>query len=145
MPIVKICQGQPELAVRITTPGVHGSQLIDYKHIRLVILPPPEPRCELPLSPQRFKGFWPGHDVERFNASFIRPEEMPLLIYPALKVNDQGETVFRLDDQLWKRTGRYVGSIEFNNGQKIAMLDLDISTQQFILDKVTVNSQTCGA
>lgn len=143
MPIIKICQGQPSLAVKITTPGTHGAQLVDYKHLRLVIAPPIEPREELPLSPQHFSGFWPGHDTDKWNNSFILPEEQPLLIYPALYINDDGETVFRLDDQLLGRVGRYVGIIELN-GQKILELDLDISTQRFILDQVTVYSKTCG-
>lgn len=143
MPIIKICQGQPSLAVKITTPGTHGAQLVDYKHLRLVIAPPIEPREELPLSPQRFSGFWPGHDIDKWNNSFTLPEEQPLLIYPALYVNDDGETVFRLDDQLLGHVGRYVGIIELN-GQKILELDLDISTQRFILDQVTVYSKTYG-
>lgn len=144
MPIVKICQGQPSLAVRIVTPGCNGGQVIDYKQLRLVIMSPPAKRCELPLSPQHFSGFYPTHDVDKWNESFILPEEEPLLIYPAFDVNDNGDIVFRLDRQMWCRRGRYVGVIETIDGRKLVELDLDISTQQYIADTVTVNSYSCG-
>lgn len=144
MPIVKICQGQPQLAVRIVTAGADGMQLVDYKKLRLLIVPYPVARQELPLSPQHFEGFWPSHDVEKWNESFILPEEEPLLIYPAFDVNDEGEIVFRLDRQIWCRRGRYMGIVETIDGQKIVELDLDISSQRFITDRVSVNSYQCG-
>ena len=144
MPIVKICQNQPTLAVRITTPGCNGGQLVDWKQVRMVIVPPPRQTCELPLSPQCFKGCWPTHDVEKWNDSFILPETLPLLIYPAFGLNEEGEVEFVLDSQLWKRVGRYIGSIESISGEKILTLDLDICTQQFIADRVSVSSVPCG-
>ena len=68
---------------------------------------------------------------------------MPLLIYPAVGTNDDGDIVFILDSQLWKRVGRYVGSVEFNDGQKILELDLDICTTQFIADKISTDNIPC--
>ena len=144
MPIVKICQNQPTLAVRITTPGGTGGQLVDWKQVRMVIVPPPRQTWELPLSPQCFKGCWPTHDIEKWNDSFILPETQPLLIYPAFGTNEDGDIVFVLDSQLWKRVGRYIGLIEFNSGEKILELDLDICTTQFIADRVSTESVPCG-
>lgn len=144
MAIVRICQGQPELAVRLTTSGCNGAQLVDWQQVRLVIVPPPRQTCELPLSPQVFKGCWPTHDIESWNNSFILPETLPLLIYPAFGTNEDGDIVFALDEQLWKRRGRYIGVIEFINGEKITELDLDICTQQFVADRVSLNSVPCG-
>jgi len=144
MAIVRICQGQPELAVRLTTAGCNGAQLVDWQQVRLLIVPPPRTTCELPLSPQVFKGCWPAHDIEKWNNSFILPENQPLLIYPAFGTNEDGEIVFVLDEQLWKRRGRYIGVIEFTNGEKITELDLDICTQQFVADRVSLNSLPCG-
>lgn len=144
MPIVRICQGQPELKVRLSTGGCNGQQLVDYHHLRLVIIAPHCNRCELPLSPQKFTGCWPGHDTEKWNESFILPEEQPLLIYPAFDVDENGDIVFRLDSQLWQRTGRYVGLVETTDRQKLVELDLDICTNKFIIDRVTVGSNSCG-
>lgn len=145
MPIVRVCQGQPELAVRLVTPGCDGAQLIDWRQVRLVIAPPERQTCETPLSPQVFKGCWPGHDTEKWNDSFALPETQPLIIYPAFAVNEDGDIVFILDSQIWQRRGRYVGIIEFNNGEKITELDLDISSLQFIADRVSTRSTPCGA
>lgn len=144
MAIVRICQGQPELAVRLTTAGCNGAQLVDWKQVRLLIVPPARTTCELPLSPQCFKGCWPTHDIEKWNASFSLPESQPLLIYPAFGTNEDGDIVFVLDEQLWKRRGRYIGLIEFINGEKITELDLDICTQPFVADRVSLNSLPCG-
>lgn len=143
MPIVKICQNQPTLAVRITTPGCNGGQLVDYKQVRLVISAPERTTCEPLLSPQCFKGCWFGHDLKKWEDSFIPPDQLPLLIYPAFGTNDDGDIVFILDSQLWKRVGRYVGSVEFNDGQKILELDLDICTTQFIADKISTDNIPC--
>ena len=143
MPIVKICQNQPTLAVRITTPGCNGGQLVDYKHVRLVISAPERTTHEPLLSPQCFKGCWFGHDLKKWEDSFIPPDQLPLLIYPAFGTNDDGDIVFILDSQLWKRVGRYVGSVEFNDGRKILELDLDICTTQFIADKISTDNIPC--
>jgi len=144
MPIVKICQGQPSLAVRLVTAGCDGSQLVDYKQIRMVIVAPERTPCERPLSPQCFKGCWPTHDIEKWNNSFILPESRPILIYPAFEVNDEGEIVFLLDSKLWQRQGRYIGRIEFLDGEHITDLDLDICSQRFIADRVSLDTVPCG-
>ena len=143
MPIVKICQNQPTLAVRITTPGCNGGQLVDYKQVRLVISAPELTTHEPLLSPLCFSGRWFGHDLKKWEDSFIPPDQLPLLIYPAFGTNDDGDIVFILDSQLWKRVGRYVGSVEFNDGQKILELDLDICTTQFIADKISTDNIPC--
>ena len=143
MPIVKICQNQPTLAVRITTPGCNGGQLVDYKQVRLVISAPERTTHEPLLSPQCFKGCWFGHDLKKWEDSFIPPDQLPLLIYPAFGTNDDGDIVFILDSQLWKRVGRYIGSVAFNDGQKILELDLDICTTQFIADKISTDNIPC--
>lgn len=141
--IVKICQGQPELSIRIVTPGCNGGQLINYKDIRMCIY---APKCEESLlSPMCFTGCWPGHDVEAYNErNCLPPQDMPLLVYPAFTINDNGETVFRFDAKLWERRGRYVGVIEFTDGTKITELDLDICNQPFIADRISLTSQSCG-
>lgn len=144
MAIIKICEGQPSLAVRIVTPGCNGSQLVDYKQIRLVIVAPPRTPCEFPLSPQEFSGCWPAHDVQKWNDSFILPETQPLLIYPAFEVNDDGDIVFLFDSKLWERKGRYIGLVEFLDGTKILELDLDICSQKFVADRISTQSVPCG-
>jgi hypothetical protein len=137
MAIIKILRGQPSLAVRLVTQGAPGQQLVDYKNVRLVIMASREPRLEPPLSPQHFSGYWPGHDVESWNDQFVLPEELPLLVYPAFTVNDDGEIVFRFDDKINKRMGRYLGVIELNDGTILTTLDLDICTQIWVADRVT--------
>lgn len=144
MPIVRIKEGQPEIRVRIVAPGCPGEQLVDWAHLRLVIMPPPSKRCELPLSCQHFSGCFPGHDVEKWNESFVLPEEQPLLIYPAFDTDENGDVVFRLDRQIWERRGRYLGVIETTSGEKLLDLDLDICSQKFIADRVTVGTNSCG-
>lgn len=142
--IISIAQGQPYLAIRLVTPGSDGLQLTDWKHVRLVIIAFPEPRCELPLSPQCFHGFWPGHDVDRWNKQFCLPEDKPALIYPAFDLNDQGEIVFRLDKHIEHYHGRYLGRIETVAGVPLAELDLDIGLQQWVADQVSIDSVRCG-
>ena len=38
--IVRICRGQPELAVRVVAPGCDGGQLVDWEDIELCIQAP---------------------------------------------------------------------------------------------------------
>lgn len=137
MAIIKIMQGQPELAVRLVSQGSNGQQLIDYKNIRLVVMPPREQRVESLLSVQNFSGFWPGHDVEKWNEQFIPPEELPILVYPAFTVDDEGKIVFRFDSKIHKRRGRYQGIVELNDGTILTTLDLDICNQIWVADLVT--------
>lgn len=137
MAIIKIMQGQPELAVRLVSQGEPGQQLIDYKNIRLVVMPPREQRVEPLLSVQHFSGFWPGHDVEKWNEQFVPPEELPILVYPAFTVDDEGKIVFRFDSKIYKRRGRYQGIVELNDGTILTTLDLDICNQTWVADLVT--------
>ena len=145
MPIVKIHQGQPWLAVRLVTHGSGSQQLIDWQNLRLAILPPQCPRRSIPLSPQHFEGCWPTHDIEKFNNSFILPENRPTIIYPAFKTDERGAVIFRLDDLIWRHPGRYLGLIETNDGRPIVELDLDVDTTRFIIEDVVVAEQQCGA
>ena len=142
--IVRICRGQPELAVRVVAPGCDGGQLVDYEDMELCILAP-KCTCEGPFSKIYFHGCgWWGHDIDRWNEQQVPPEQMPVLVYPAFDVNDNGEIVFKFDSKLWERAGRYVGLIRFKDGTEITRLDLDICTTQFLADKVTVKSYSCG-
>lgn len=142
--IVRICRGQPELAVRVVAPGCDGGQLVDYEDMELCILAP-KCTCEGPFSKIYFHGCgWWGHDIDRWNEQQVPPEEMPVLVYPAFDVNDNGEIVFKFDSKLWERAGRYVGLIRFKDGTEITRLDLDICTTQFLADKVTVKSYSCN-
>lgn len=145
MPITKICQGQPYLSVRISAPGCQGGRLIDYEKIRLVISAPPRTTCEMPLSPQHFTGCWPGHDLEKYERSFNLPEQLPVITYDAFKCSPEGDIVFRLDALLFKvmPPGRYIGSVEFKNGEQITVLDLDLCNDYFVLDRVTVGGMEC--
>lgn len=138
--IIRICQGQPELALRIVQPGCEGGQLIEHEHIRLVIQ---APHCEHRLkSPLVFNGCWPGFTTPWRDD--IIPHEIPALIYPAFTTNEQGETVFRFDDKLYKLPpGRYFGNVEFSNGTLITKLDLDLCTIPFIIDRARVTEQPC--
>ena len=141
--IVRICRGQPELAVRVVAPGCDGGQLVDYEDMELCILAP-KCTCEGPFSKIYFHGCgWWGHDMDRWNEQQVPPEQMPVLVYPAFDVNDNGEIVFKFDSKLWERAGRYVGLIRFKDGTEITRLDLDICTTGFIADKVTVKSYSC--
>ena len=138
--IVRICRGQPELAVRVVAPGCDGGQLVDWEDIELCILAP-KCTCEGPFSKLYFKGCgWWGHDVDRWNEQQVPREEIPVLVYPAFDTDDDGNIVFKFDSKLWQRAGRYVGLIRFKDGTEITRLDLDICTTQFLADKVTVKS-----
>lgn len=141
--IIKICQGQPELAVRIVQPGCNGSQLIDYKNIRLVIK---APYCDcMPCTPIVVYGCWPGYSGP---IGEPRPSinDLPALVYDAFDINDDGETVFRFDDKLWNLLppGRYFGTIEFKNGGFIDKLDIDLCTTPFIISKVSAAQEPCS-
>lgn len=140
-PITRICMGQAELAIRLVQPGCDGGQLVNYEDVRLVIA---APYCSHRLkSPQLFRGCWPGFETPWIDSP--PPHELPALVYPAFETNDEGMTVFRFDDKLWKfPPGRYIGTIEFNNGMVLAKLDIDLCSAPFILDKVTVTSAACG-
>lgn len=139
--IIRICQGQPELAVRLVQPGCEGGQLINHEDIRLVIR---APECNRRLkSEQVFTGCWPGYDTPWSDG--IYPHEFASLVYPAFDTNENGDTVFRFDRNLWKLPpGRYWGFVEFNNGQLITKLDLDICNMPILLDAVTLTSEPCN-
>ena len=95
--IIRICRGQPELAVRVVAPGCDGGQLVDYEDMELCILAP-KCTCEGPFSKLYFKGCgWWGHDVDRWNDQQVPPEEMPVLVYPAFDTDDDGNIVFTAD------------------------------------------------
>lgn len=142
--IIKIHQGQPWLAVRIVSQGSNQVQVVDWENLRLAILPPDCPRQDIPLSPIHFSGCWPGHDIERYNRSFILPEDRPMLIYPAFKTDDTGAVVFRLDRKIWERPGRYTGLVETLQGRPVVALDLDVDTQAYIVESVSVVTEGCA-
>lgn len=137
MAIIKILRGQPSLAVRLVSQGEPGQQMVDYKNVRLVIVAPREQREESLLSVQKFTGFWPGHDTEKWNDQFVPPEETPIIVYPAFTIDEDGKIVFRFDDKIYKRRGRYKGIIELNDGTILTTLDLDVSTQVWVADLIT--------
>lgn len=139
--ITRICWGQPELAVRLVQPGCNGGQLIDYEHIRLVIT---APACPYRLkSEQVFYGCWPSYETPWSDG--ILPHELPALVYPAFDTNDEGEIVFRFDSHLWKLPpGRYIGSVELNDGRQLAELDIDLCTTPVIIDKTRVTNRACN-
>lgn len=144
MPVINIRQGQPYISVRIAAPGPTGGQLIDWERVRLVIIPPPEPRCELPLSPQYFTGFWPGHDLNRWHRHFIPPEEHPVVVYPAFGLDDDGAILFRFDSKIEQLHGRYLGRIETLDGHPLVDLDLDIGLYKWVADDVKAIDVSCG-
>lgn len=142
MAIISISRGQPYLNVRISAPGAY---LTDYGKIRLAIINPPEPRLEMPLSPQCFHGCWPGHDPKRWNESFCqRDAGAVVVIYPAFSVSDEGEIVFRLDSKVDDLSGRYVGIIELVDGRPLAELDLDFGMYQWVVERVTAGGPPCS-
>lgn len=138
--IIRICQGQPELALRIVQPGCGGGQLIEYERIRMVIQ---APHCEHRLkSPLVFNGCWPGFNTPWRDSP--PPHELPALIYPAFDTNEYGETVFRFDDKLYALPpGRYFAFIEFTNGTLITRLDLDLCNSPFLVDTARVTEEPC--
>lgn len=139
--ITRICKGQPELAVRLVQPGCMGGQLVT-ENLRLVIT---APQCQCHLkSPLLFTGCWPGFTTPWSDA--VYPHELPAVVYPAFETNDDGDVVFRLDDLLWKMpSGRYIGTIEFNNGQVLTELDIDLCNFPVLIDTVTVTGADCDA
>lgn len=142
MPIIKICQGQPELAVRLVQPGCNGGQLVDYENLRLVIK---APECNRLLkSPIIMTGCWPGYDnLPRLGE--LPPHEYPALVYPAFDINENSEVVFRFDHQLLELPpGRYWGYIELNNGTVLAKLDLDLCSSPVLIDTVSVTEVGCN-
>ena len=140
-PIIKICRGQPEIAIRLTPPDCN-STLLASDNLRLIIQ---APNCKYQLkSTLCFRGCWPGFDTPWRN--HVPPHELPAIIYPSFGTNDDGETVFRFDDKLFKLPpGRYFGFVEFTNGQRITKLDLDLCNTQYLADRVVVSSVPCSA
>ena len=145
MPIVKICQGQPELRVALETPGCQGSRLADADSIRLRLFAPPlkcalkspiiNIGCRLPGSVPPQPWGWDTTCV---------PHELGTLVYPAWEVSPEGEITFRFDDLLWSLPqGRYIGVVEFNDGGTIAELDIDLCGERFVIDSVTTRSPDC--
>lgn len=137
-PIIRIHPGQTELILRIVQTGCAGGQVCG-KDTRLVI---ERPACadEL-LSKWKFEGCWPGYDVDAWNA---QQEEVPALVYPAFDTNENGDTVFRLDDKLFSLPpGRYVGCVEWKNGVSITTIDIDLSPGGFLVESVSVTDQPC--
>lgn len=148
MAIIKLYQGQPELAVRLTAPGPARLQLAQSKGIRLVITAAGLGHAPgtVYLSPLKFTGFWPGRDSERYYDSFIHPDDRPALVYPAFTTDDQSRVVFKLDSKLWKMPpGRYLGHIETESGQHLANLDLDLCVGPFLVEDVNTTVEACGA
>ena len=139
-PITKICFGQSELRIRLVQPGCGGGQLVNDTDVRLVIA---APYCNHRLkSPQLFLGCWPGFDTPW--CSDALPHELPAIVYPAFTVDENGDTVFRFDGKLWQLPpGRYIGTIEFNDGRIIAKLDIDLCNDPVLLDRVSVSSAAC--
>lgn len=138
--ITKICYGQSELSIRLVQPGCDGGQVVNWRDVRMVIA---APHCDHRLkSPQVFRGCWPGFETPWSDA--VYPHELPALVYTAFETNDEGETVFRFDDKLWRMPpGRYIGTIEFTNGTVLAQLDLDLCNSPVIVDRVRVTSAGC--
>lgn len=138
--ITRICKGQPELAVKLVQPGCQGGQLVGYEGIRLVITAP-ECACRL-KSELRFTGCWPGYTTPYSDSNRIH--DVPALVYPAFDINAKGETVFRFDHLLWERpAGRYIGTIELNDGTKLATLDIDLCNIPVFIDSVSVTHESC--
>lgn len=139
-PIIRLCRGQPELAVRIVQPGCDGGQLA-HTAIQLVLR---SPHCGCPmLSPWKIKGCWPGYHGPR-NYLPSPHEEQLKLVYPAYSLDDDLNVVFRFDNKLFDlRPGRYEGLVEFRDGTEIMYLDIDLCNTPFIIDKVSVNTVTC--
>lgn len=143
-PIVQLCRGQPELSVRLVQPGCNGGQLVDFQNIRLVIKPPRPCMCHkvMPLSPLYFHGCWPGHDTPW--GPRVPPEERQLLVYPAFNITEQGDIVFRFDEQLWEYpSGRYEGHIELQDGTPITVLDIDLCNTPLLVESVSVVQPLC--
>lgn len=140
--ITKICFGQPEMAIRLVQPGCDGGQLVNWQDVRLVIA---APYCNhLLKSPQCFRGCWPGFETPWIDSR--PPHELPAIVYPAFETNDNGETVFRFDDKLWRMPpGRYIGTVEFNNGRLLAKLDIDLCSAPILVDRIVVISTGCSS
>lgn len=153
-PIIRICQGQPNLSVVISQHGCDGGQVINHEDIRLAIF---APHCKHVLkSPWQLCGCWPQHrhmavpnqywDEACGCLDYLRipPHEIPVLIYPAFDTDDEGAVVFWFDDELWKRPpGRWIGEVQTRSGHVLVTLDLDLCTVPFITDKVSITSETC--
>jgi len=128
--------------VRIIQPGCNGGQLINSDDIRLVIQ---APDCGCAgQSPFIVYGCWPGYDGP-IGEAHIPPHDRPALVYPAFDINDEGDTIFRFDRRLWTMPGgRYIGTIEFNNGDIIDQIDIDLCTIPFLVDRVSITLEVCS-
>lgn len=137
---VRIQPGQEELAVRLVQPGC-GSQVISREDMRLVITAP-QPKSAL-LSEQTFTGFWPGSETPWSDAVGAGRDFM--LVYPAFDVNEEGDVVFRFDDQLRTlRPGRYIGSVETASGTQLVSLDIDLSPTPLLIETLTLTGKSCA-
>jgi hypothetical protein len=133
--IIKLQRNQPELRLQLGRPkGLAG--LPDVRDLRLVIRPPAQKEGE-PFTDIIRHGFWPGNPPENDPPP---SREVPALVYPCFELTAEGEAVFRLDSQLWKRgTGRYLGYVNMGS-HTITVLDLDLGPIDWRVLKASVKT-----
>jgi hypothetical protein len=137
--IIKLQRWQPELRLLIGRPkGLGGPP--DVRDLRLVIRAPAPHGLEKCSEIRRY-GFWPGNPPENDPPP---QHELPALVYPCFELSEDGEAVFRLDSQLWKRgTGRYLGHVNMRD-HTITVIDLDLGPVDWRVMKAEVKSAYIG-
>lgn len=140
--IIRICRGQPQLALKIVQPGCDGVQLLGLG-LKLTIAPV---HCASALkSPMIWCGCFADSRVHRADSCAV-PTPDTALLYPAFDIDDEGRVVFYFDSKLDKLPpGRYIGYVNSTSGEQIDNFDIDLCNRPFRIEQVAVTSTApCG-
>jgi hypothetical protein len=135
--IVNICRDQPELKVTLVPQGADwGPPKLSETRLLISCLPPDR---FAPLTPIVRAGEW----------AYPRPEvyppdrqALPVLVYPAFALDDDGAVVFRFDGKLWSRPpGRYEAEVVIGD-RLAAMFEIDLQPYRHVVAKVETGEVT---
>lgn len=144
MMLIRICDNQPKLALRIVQTGCTGGQLLDLG-VMLDIYPA---SCPHPLySPQIWCGCFVDNRVPVSGCCDVPLQPPPTLTYPAFALDEEGRIVFYFDKKLWSMpSGRYHASVRFERGDCIAEFDIDLCCRPAVIDQAAVtDAKSCGS
>lgn len=141
--IIRLCEDQPKLALRISQPGCSGGQLMG----RGVVLNITSAACPGVLkSPLLWCGCFADTRIKESDCCNVPELDSPSLQYPAFDVDEEGRVVFYFDKKLWSLPGgRYRAILSFRDGGVIDTFDLDLCNRPLVIDQVAVtDAKYCG-